>query len=63
MIRYFQVLDPDFPMVAYQISEQELIKLIEQDSTKPLWWKQKYMLELYEFWQQKSFENPKNENN
>lgn len=47
------VVDSDFPQVAYEVTEQELVDMIEKNN-KPEWWQDFYKQELIERWNAKN---------
>ncbi len=46
------IVDPSCAQVGYRVTEEELIKMIEQED-HPSWWKDQYKQVLVERWNEK----------
>lgn len=52
----FWVVDKDYPMIVYPVSEKELIELIEL-TDQNCWWRQFYIKKLLEHWKNSKYNN------
>ena len=53
-MKNISIIDPDFPQVGYDTSEEELIEKLETDKSLPKWWKDYYQKLLIERWKKET---------